>query len=91
MKLISLLKKPEKCKGCDGTCAQINEFGFIRKCPDCMIDFKVWSNEHGTEKTDEAMIYVDATKKIIQVITEKEDKQGYLYLKDGSIIYLNQK
>ena len=87
-KIVSLLKRVEPCAGCEGSLHQVNEYGFVRKCP-CSTDFKTFSNLYGSDKDVQAEFYIDMEKGHFSKITEKDNKAGGLILKDGTIIQFN--
>ena len=89
MKKILLLKKTEDCTGCEGSAFQINEYGFVRPCAECARDHKKYADKYGSHLTDMARAYIDVERGICRKITDKEEKQGFLLLKNKEIIYFN--
>lgn len=75
--------KVKTCESCEGTGAQVNEYGMIRMCPDCAVDHKVWMNQYGTDRAENPVFYVDEEKKAKVLVDKRKD---YILLPNGEAV-----
>jgi len=71
------------CEGCDGTGAQVNEFGMIKMCEVCGVDYRGWQNKYGSDRAEFPVFYVD-TEQNVKVLVDKS--KDYILLPNGESI-----
>ena len=81
----------EDCKTCEGTGMLVQDsgpmIGMTRPCTDCAPDYKNYINKYGTDPEENPLMFIQHDKDGRQMrkkITEKERKQNYLIMPDGS-------
>ena len=73
----------QPCKACDGSTAQVNEFGMIRMCTECASDPKKFFNQYGLDGEEAPSFYVDDEKGVVAAIDRSKD---YIILPNGEAI-----
>ena len=82
--MIHMLKL-QKCEGCNGTLAQINEHGLIRMCQDCGSTYKKVINQYGSDREEHPEFYLSQHEGKL-FITPIDKKKDYILLPGGKIM-----